>query len=172
MPDKSAGVPPRNFDVISIPGLSKKAQEALNEAFDAMSTWRVEVANHNEKNCNHVIEKMAAAAAAMGWPEQIVDAARTHMQSVTEMQVKTMDQMMDAWEAQLKSPNPLSLSPSGMLSKLQSVSNFGSPGQWPGADAGAGNPMQYWMQFAEQWQKNWAEAMTFWTKAARPPGQR
>ena len=66
MPNRSAGVPPRNFDVVSIPGLSKKAQEALNEAFDAMSTWRVEVANHNEKNCNQVIEKMAAAAAAMG----------------------------------------------------------------------------------------------------------
>jgi hypothetical protein len=168
VPNKSAGVPPRNFDVVSIPGLSKKAQEALNEAFDAMSTWRVEVANHNEKNCNQVIEKMAAAAAAMGWPEQIVDAARTHMRSVTEMQVKTMDQMMDAWEAQLKSPNPMALSPSGMLSKLKSV----SASQWPGADAGAENPMQYWMQFAEQWQKNWAEAMTFWTKAARPPGQR
>jgi hypothetical protein len=42
-----------------------------------------------------------------------------------------MDQMMDAWEGQLKSP----ASPSGILSKLKSFSNFGSAGGWPNADA-------------------------------------
>jgi hypothetical protein len=44
---------------------------------------------------------MAAAAAALGWPEQTVDAARVRMQSIVEVQIQTMDQMMDAWEAQL-----------------------------------------------------------------------
>ena len=35
-------------------------------------------------------------------------------------------------------------------------------GAWPNADSFAGpamNPMQFWMQFAEQWQKAWADAM-------------
>jgi hypothetical protein len=27
------------------------------------------------------------------------------------------------------------------------------------------NPMQFYMQFAQQWQKSWAEAMAFWSKA-------
>jgi hypothetical protein len=27
------------------------------------------------------------------------------------------------------------------------------------------NPLQLYMQFAEQWQKAWADAMAFWTKA-------
>jgi hypothetical protein len=30
------------------------------------------------------------------------------------------------------------------------------------------NPMQFWMQLAEQWQKAWADAMAFWAKAGKP----
>ena len=50
---------------------------------------------------------MAAAAATLGWPEQVVDAARTQLQSIAELQTKTMDHMMDAWEEQVKLPNPM-----------------------------------------------------------------
>jgi len=67
-----------------------------------------------------------------------------------------MDQMMDAWEVQIKSPNP-----SAMLSKLKSLS--GRAGSWPNlAEMPTMNPMQ----FVEQWQKVWSDAMAFWTKAA------
>jgi hypothetical protein len=158
----------RNFDPMSIPGLSYKARDAVNAAFEAMSTWRSEVANNSEKNIKRVIEKVAAAAAELGWPEQMVDAARTQMQSITEMQIKTMDQMMDAWEEQLKLPNPTNASPSAMVQKLKSPPSFGSFGSWPGADLfqmGATNPMQFWMQVAEQWQKSWTDVMTGWAKA-------
>ena len=171
MQSKTAGVTPRSFNPMSVPGLSNKAREAVNAAFDAMSTWRDEVADSNEKNSKQVIEKMAAAAAALGWPEQIIDAARAQMQSITEMQIRTMDHMMDAWEEQLKLPNPMTASPSAMLSKLKGLPGFGPAGSWPGADAfqmAATNPLQLWMQFAEQWQKSWADAMTFWTKAGKP----
>jgi hypothetical protein len=65
------------------------------------------------------------AAAALGWPEQIVDAAREQMQTITEIQIKTMDHMMDALEEQLKLPNPMTASPSAMLSKLKSLPGFG-----------------------------------------------
>jgi hypothetical protein len=71
-----------------------------------------------------------------------------------------MDQLMDAWEEQIKSPNPLT-APSAMLSKLKSLPGVPA-GTWPNADAFAGaamNPMQFWAQFAEQWQKAWADAM-------------
>src|SRR5262245_14850200 len=162
-------VAPRNFNPMSVSGLSNKAQEAVNAAFEAMSTWRNEVAHSSETNSKQVIEKMAAAAAALGWPEQIVDAARVQMQGIAEMQVKTMDHMMDAWEEQLKLPNPMTASPSAMLSKLKAFPSFGSTGSWPGANAFqmAENPMQFWTQFAEQWQKSWTDAMTFWTKAGK-----
>jgi hypothetical protein len=173
MPKQSAEVTERNFNTMSAPGLSTKAREAVNAAFDAMSTWRVEAANTSEKNSKLVIEKMAIAAAALGWPEQIVDAARAQMQSVTEMQIKTMDQLMDAWAEQLKLPDPMTASPSKMLFRLKSLPGFGRSGGWPNADAfqmAAMNPLQFWMQFAEQWQKAWTDAMTSWAKAGKPYG--
>ena len=41
-------------------------RSAVNAAFDAMSAWRNETAEAREKNSKVVIEKMAAAAAALG----------------------------------------------------------------------------------------------------------
>ena len=62
-----------------------------------------------KKNSEKVIDKMAAAAQALGWPEQIVDATRAQLQSITKLQIQTMDRMMDVWEEQLKSPMAASL---------------------------------------------------------------
>jgi len=162
MPDKFAETSARSFNPMSAPGLSEEARKAVNAAFDAMSTWRTETINSSEKNSERVIEKMAAAARALGWPEQIVEATRAQMQSITKMQIQTMDHMMDAWEEQIKSPNP-----SAMLSKLKSMPDLGPAGSWPHNvfQNGPMNPFQAYAQFAEQWQKAWTDAMGFWTKA-------
>jgi len=154
---------------MSMPGLSSRAQDAVNAALEAMSNWRSEAAENSEKNIKRVIGKMAAAAAELGWPEEIVDTARIQLQNLTEMQIKTIDQMVDAWEEQLKLPNPSS--PSAMLNKMKSAA--GSPGSWPGADAfqmGMTSPLQLWMTFAGQWQKAWTDMMTTWTKSGTPSG--
>jgi len=42
------------------------------------------------------------------------------------MQIQMMDQMMDAWEEQIKSPNPMTAS-SAMLSKLKTLPAPGLP---------------------------------------------
>ena len=60
----------RTYSPISIPGLSNKARDAVNEALDAMSTWRNETADASEKNGREVVDKMAAAAKALGWPDK------------------------------------------------------------------------------------------------------
>jgi hypothetical protein len=159
MQDNSANS--RDFNSMSVAGLSDEARQAVNTAFDAMSAWRIDIANSNEKNSEQVIEKMAAAARALGWPEQIVDATRAQLQSITKMQIQLIDQMMDIWQEQIKSPNPMAAT-SAMLSKLKSLPGSGPVGTWPNPDAFAGaarNPMQFWVQFAEQWQKVWADAM-------------
>ena len=122
MQNKYAEVTPRNFNPMWAPGLSDEARKAVNAAFDAMSTWRIETAKNSEKNSEQVIEKMAAAARALGWPEQIVDTIRAQVQSITKMQIQTMDHMMDAWEEQIKSP--MTSSPSAILSKLESLPTF------------------------------------------------
>jgi hypothetical protein len=165
MPSKFAEMPPRNFNPLSAPGLSDEARKAVNAAFDAMSAWRLETVNNSEKNIEQVIEKMAAAARALGWPEQIVDATRVQMQSMTKMQIQTMDHLMDAWEEQIKSSNPSS----SILSKLKPLPGFGPAGIWPTAaeaPMAATTPLQFYMQLAEQWQKAWTEAMAFWAKAS------
>jgi hypothetical protein len=85
------------------------------------------------------------------------------------MQIRTLDHMMDSWEEQLKLPNPTSASPSAMLSKLKTP-DFSPSGTWPGVEAfqkAAMNPLQFWMQFAHQWQKSWTDTMTFWGKAGK-----
>jgi hypothetical protein len=164
--NKSTDDTRHRFDAESVPGLSSRAQDAVNAALEAMSNWRSEAAENNEKNIKRVISKMAAAAAALGWPEQIVDAARTQLQNLAEMQIKTMDQMVDAWEEQLKLPNPTS--PSTMLDKMKS--SAAPLGSWPGGDAfqmGVTSPLQFWMTFAGQWQKAWTDMMTTWTKAGK-----
>ena len=155
--------PTRNFNPSSVPGLSTEARKAVNAAFDAMSSWRTEIVNASKRGIEQVIEKMAAAARALGWPEQIVDATRAQMQNITKMQMQTLDQMMDAWEEQVRSPNP-----SALLSKLQSLPSFGTASSWPSADAfqkAAMNPFQAYTEFAAQYQKAWTDA---WTRAAKP----
>jgi hypothetical protein len=82
-----------------------------------------------------------------------------------------MDHMMDAWEEQLKLPNPMTASPSAMLSKLNSLPDFGRAGSWPSSDAfqkAAINPLQFWMEFGEQWKKSWGDTMAFWAKVGKP----
>jgi hypothetical protein len=62
-------------------------------------------------------------------------------------------------------------SPSAMLSKLESLPGVSPAGVWPNANAwqtAAMNPMQFWIQLAEQWQKAWADAIAFWAKAGAP----
>jgi|SRR5215813_10781743 len=163
---RSTDATKNRFDSLSVPGLSSGAQEAVNAAIEAMLNWRSEAAENSEKNIKRVIGKMAVAAEELGWPEQIVDTARTQLQNLAEMQIKTMDQMVDAWEEQLKLPNPAS--PSSMLNKMKS--SAGSPGSWPAADAfqmGVTSPLQFWMTCASQWQKAWTDMMTTWTKAGK-----
>jgi hypothetical protein len=131
MQNKYAEVTPAIFNPMWAPGLSDEVRKAVNAAFDAMSTWRIETA----KNSEQVIEKLPAAARALGWPEQIVDTTRAQMQSSSKMMIQTMDQMMDAWEEQIKSPNPMTGAPSAMLSKLESSPGVSPAGSWPNANA-------------------------------------
>ena len=167
MPGSFLEVEPRSFNPMSVPGLTNEVREAVNAALKAMSTWRNEIADTNEKNGKRVIEMIAAAAAALGWPEQIVDAARGSMQSIAEMQIKMMDHMMDAWEEQIKLPDAMTASPSAMLSKLKALPGLGGSAGWPSADAfqkAAASPLQFWMQLMEQAQKSWTDMINKTTK--------
>src|SRR5215813_11022613 len=126
MPSKLSEMNPRNFNPMA-PELSEEARKAVKAALDAMSTWRTETVNNSEKNLERVIDKIAVAAEALGWPEEIADTARAQMQTINKMQLQMMDHMMGAWEEQIKSPSP----PSAILSKLRSLPTLPA-GSWPG----------------------------------------
>lgn len=170
MPSKFLEGEPREFNPMALPELTKDAREAVNAALKAMSTWRNEIADANEKNGRRVIEKMSEAAAVLGWPEQIVDAGSTQMRRLAEMQITAMDHLMDTWEEQLKLPSAKTASPSTMLSKLKASPGSAPIGGWPGAAAfqdAATNPFQLWIEVGEQWQKSWADMMSAWSTTTR-----
>jgi hypothetical protein len=157
MPSTSTEEFSRSFDPASLARLSDEARSAVNAAFDAMATWRAETANLSEQGLEQVLERMAAAARALGWPDQIVEATCGQMRAVSKMQMQTIDNVMDAWEEQIKSASP----PSVMLSKLRSLSDGGPADVWPGiapSQIAAMNPFLVYMQIMEQWQKAWADA--------------
>jgi len=152
----------RNFNPMSARELSDETRNAAKEAFDAMSTWRTQIVQNSES----LIEKMAESARSLGWPQQIVDAARAQMQAITKTQIQTMDQIMDAWEEQIKSPN----APLATLSKLSSLPSLGPDGSWFSPDSlhmTASNPFGLYIQFIEQWQKAWTNAASPWIKAGK-----
>ena len=43
---------PRNSNLMSVPGLSDEARKAVNAAFDAMSTWRIEIVDNSGKTAS------------------------------------------------------------------------------------------------------------------------
>src|SRR6516164_3053448 len=95
----------RNLNQMLAVGLSDEARKAVNAAFNAISTWRTETVNTSDKNLERVIDKLATAARALGWPEEIVDSTRAQIERVVKVQIQMMDQMMDAWQEQIKSPS-------------------------------------------------------------------
>ncbi|HML30009.1 MAG TPA: hypothetical protein PKE16_14470 [Hyphomicrobium sp.] len=150
--------------------LGEDTKKAVIQAFDAMSNWRAELAELGEKNSNAVFDKMAEAAKSLGWPTDFVELSRKQMQSASKLQLQAVDQVMDVWEKQVKA-----LGAPGQFPNFN-VPGFGNIPQFPGAGsasfpgmpdfaAGAANPMQFWMQAAEMWQKGWQQAMSTWMDA-------
>jgi hypothetical protein len=133
------------------------AREAVNAFFDALSAWREEVASSTERFSQTVLDKMAAAATATGWPKETVEASRTHLVQASKTQIGMIDQLMDAWQAQVKLPMP-----TPFLSQQGSFFGVG-----PASAMSSLAPVQLWMEMAQVWQRNWASALSTWTNAGR-----
>ena len=111
------------------------------------------------------------AAKSLGWPTDFVELSRKQMQSASKMQLQAVDQVMDVWEKQIKAMGSPGQFPSFPIFRACRASaaarrNFPVPGgTFPGMPdfgAGAANPIQFWMQAAEMWQKGWQQAMSTW----------
>jgi hypothetical protein len=165
-------------------GLNEETRKTMNAAFDALSDWRNDIQTTAEKNSAVVFDRMSAAAKAMGWPSDVVDMTRQQMQATNKLQLQMMDQVMDFWEQQMKSPGSPMQAPktpgfgfpgafAGMGGAAQSFPSFPGMPSFPGFDLSSMpmmNPVQFWMQAAEMWQKNWQQAMNAWMEAVQSGG--
>jgi hypothetical protein len=165
--------------------LGDDAKKAVSQAFDAMANWRAELAELGEKNSNAVFDKMAEAAKALGWPTDFVELSRKQMQSASKLQLQAVDQVMDVWEKQVKALGNAGQVPSfPTFPNFPNVPGFGAGsafpqfsatnnGGFPDFGGGAVNPIQFWMQAAEMWQKGWQQAMSTWVDAQQQaPGSK
>jgi hypothetical protein len=127
--------------------LPRETRESIEAVFDALSAWRDEVGASTERYSETVLNKMAAAARALGWPKELVETSHKHLVQASKMQMHVIDQLMDAWQKQLASPTS-----DQFIAQLRSL---------PSAGFGA-TPMDFWMQAAEMWQRNWESALSMW----------
>ena len=177
---------PRSRFSVAGMGISDDARKTMNAAIDAFSDWREELAESSEKNGNAVFDQMAAAAKAFGWPSEFVDLTRQQMQNASKMQLQLMDQVMEVWEQQLKNSGANFKMPEAWTSAMKNFQSAASMSPFPGMPnipgmpglpgmgalgpmAGFGNmtanPIQFWMQAMEMWQKSWQQAMQTWADA-------
>ena len=84
--------------------LPRDARDAIEAVFDALSKWRDEIGASTERYSETVLDKMADAARALGWPKELVDASHKHLVQASKAQMQTIDQLMDAWKKQLTAP--------------------------------------------------------------------
>lgn len=155
-------------EALSAAGMNDEVQSALTSAFEAMCDWRQDAANQAERHGNKVFDKMGTAAKAMGWPPELVDMTRQQMQQASKMQIQVLDQIMDAWENQIKNPGVGMNLPSASAFSFPDFSKMpGMPDMngMPGFGTMPTAPLQFWMQAAEMWQKSWQQALSSWMEA-------
>lgn len=150
------------FDIRKLTSLSSDARRAATSAFEALEQWRDEIFAVNERHLTKVLDLAAASQRAMGWPEQITAGTREQLTQASKLQTDMINQVMDAWERQLKSAN--ASTGFGEPFKLDAWPAFGSPLMAPTSDIArlqemAMAPMKFWIQAAEAWQHNWIDAM-------------
>jgi hypothetical protein len=131
-------------DFVNLPGTTKEMRDRLITAFDALTNWRDEIQTANERCLGNVLEQTSEVARSMGWPDEAVKATRQYLQNASKSQTQLIDQLMDGWKQQLKSPIAPMAVPRGLA------------GPTPGMQAlGAFAPWTIWLQAAEMWQRTW-----------------
>jgi hypothetical protein len=85
----------------------------------------------------------------------VVDATRTHLTQIGKFQAQVLDQFIDAWQQQLKSP--------GATEFMSALRGTGASLQsGPAMSELASKPLELWMQAALAWQRNLASAWSLW----------
>ena len=139
------------------------AREAVTSAFEALEKWRDEAFAVNERHLTKALDLVAGSQRALGWPDHVATATREYLLKASKIQTQMISQVMDAWEKQLKSSAGPPTLPAAF--RFQMPAPYGSALKDSGSDMlrlqelTLATPFMLWMQAAEMWQRNWAEAM-------------
>lgn len=136
-------------ELLNIPGLPKDARERVVAAFDALSNWRDEIETVNERCLGKVLDQMSTTARAMGWPDQAIKGTREFLENASKVQTDMIDQIMEGWKKQLRSPAAPMAFPRSLVSQVPGLSGSAMP------EFNPFTPWTFWMQAAEAWQRTW-----------------
>jgi len=140
-------------DFTNIAGMTKEMRDRVAAAFDALSNWRDEVETANERCLGKVLDQTSAVARSMGWPDEAVKTTRDYLQQTAKVQTQLIDQLIEVWKQQLKSPiGPMAI-PRGLTGQTSGPSLSMMAGAMPDFDLFA--PWKIWLQAAEMWQRTW-----------------
>jgi hypothetical protein len=131
-----------------------EARQAVMAAFNAYLQWRDEISLGNDRCLTKVLDQAAAAQKAQGWPNSVIVAAREHLWKASKVQTQMVDQLMSAWQHQLKSrskPPDASMLP--MRSTTDPMSELIGLGEM------TLTRFKICLSAAETWQRTWADAM-------------
>jgi hypothetical protein len=140
-------------DFTNLAGMTKEMRDRVVAAFDALSNWRDEIEAANERCLGKVLDQTSAVARSMGWPDEAIKTTREYLQHTGKVQTQLIDQLMEGWKQQLKSPNgPMAIPPS-LTGQTSGPSASMMAGAMPDFDVFA--PWKIWLQAAEMWQRTW-----------------
>jgi cellobiose-specific phosphotransferase system component IIA len=154
-------------DIGQLRSLSSESRRTVTSAFEALDQWRDEIFSANERCLTNVLDQMAAAHRAVGWPDHVTAAAREHLLKASKVQTQMIDQVMDEWERRLKSQDIARSLPEGLTFQMPAFSDPVSEMMRLGEMTLV--PFKLWIQVAEAWQRNWAAAMSGSTERRSPP---
>ena len=135
----------------NMPGMTKEMRDGVVAAFDAFSNWSDEIETVNERCLKKVLDQTSTVARSMGWPEQAIRQTREYLENTSKGQTQMIDQIIEGWKQQLKSPTTPMAIPRTFAGQIPGLS--GSAGGTPEFNPMA--PWAFWMQAAEAWQKTW-----------------
>src|SRR5262245_24093005 len=125
----------RSSDFSNIAGMTKEMGDRVVAAFDALSNWRDEIETANERCLGKVLDQTSAVARSMGWPDEAVKTTREYLQHTAKAQTQLIDQLMEGWKQQLKSPIAPMAIPRGLTGQTSRSTMAGEIGRasWRGS---------------------------------------
>ena len=147
------------LDITKLTSLSNEGREAVAEAFVALEHWRSEIGAANERCLTKVLDQVANAHRALGWPEQATCAAKEHFLKASSIQSQMIEQAMDLWQQQLKAQNWRS-GAVGAMFQAPTRPQFTQPAsEMMRFSEMTLTPFNLWIEAAQAWQRAWISTM-------------